>query len=316
MTHEAIVALKRCSSYSPDILSESLRECLKPLGGMKAFVHTGERILLKPNLATTPPANRPACTNADFIIEVARMVRECGAIPIISDSPAIGSAHQVANRIGLAQKADLEGFTICEMTGKETQEITLGGRIHRLPIAATALQVDGIINLPKFKAHRQATLTFAVKNLYGCVPGKRKACRHFASGGDRDWFANMLVANAQILAPRLNLIDGIVAMEGQGPVRGTARDIGVIIAGADPVAVDTTCCQIVGFQPLSLCTQMAAKKLGVGVWAPEHIRLLGDRLEELKVENFGFAKEIPIFFSLPHLARSYLKSWRSSLAPE
>ncbi|MCA9418352.1 MAG: DUF362 domain-containing protein, partial [Candidatus Omnitrophica bacterium] len=53
----------------------------------------------------------------------------------------------------------------------------------RLPVSAEAMEFDGIINLPKFKAHRQATLTFSVKNLYGCVPGKRKAARHFTSGG-------------------------------------------------------------------------------------------------------------------------------------
>ncbi len=316
MPKTASVSLKKCESYQPEILSQSLRECLEPLGGMRAFVRPNERILLKPNLVTTPSGDRPACTDGDFVIEVARLVRECGAVPFISDSPAFGSARQVARQIGLFQKAEREGIEICEMRGSISREIRIDGKIHRLPVAATAIQADGIINLPKFKAHRQATFSFAVKNLYGCVPGKRKACRHFASGGDREWFSNMLVANALILAPRLNLVDGITGMEGQGPVRGTARDIGVIAAGVDPVAVDSICCEVAGCPPLSLCTQNAARKMGAGVWDPEKINLLGDPLEDLRIKDFGFAREIPIFFSLPQLARSYLKSWRAALAPE
>lgn len=126
----------------------------------------------------------------------------------------------------------------------------------------------------------------------------------------------MLVANALILSPRLTLVDAITAMEGQGPARGTPRPLSCLIAGIDTVAVDTVCCQLVGLPPLFLCTQKAARQLGLGGWDPASIKVCGERIENLMVPDFRLADEIPIFFSLPQLIRSLLRSWRERLAPE
>jgi uncharacterized protein (DUF362 family) len=312
----ATVALTRCDSYSPDIILESVRACFSLLGGLQSLVFAGERILLKPNLVTSVSREVPACTHPEVVAAVGRLVQEAGAYPFIGDSPAFGTAQTVSQRIGLMEAASRYGIPIKNLGRPVSKRIELGGREYRLPISSDAIEADGIINLPKFKSHRQATLTFGVKNLYGCVPGKRKACRHFASGGDRDWFSNMLVANAFILAPRLTLVDAIVAMEGQGPVRGSPRSLNCLVTGTDTVAVDTLCCRLIGFPPLSLCTQKAARQLGVGVWDPSAIEVRGDELEQFMVSDFRLATEIPIFFSLPQLARSLLRSWRERLAPE
>jgi uncharacterized protein (DUF362 family) len=258
----------------------------------------------------------PACTHPEVVAAVGRLVQEAGAYPFIGDSPAFGTARSVSQRIGLQEAASRYGIPIKNLGRPVSKVVELGGREYRLPISSDVIEADGIINLPKFKSHRQATLTFGVKNLYGCVPGKRKACRHFVSGGDRDWFSHMLVANAFILAPRLTLVDAIVAMEGQGPVRGTPRPLNCLVAGTDTVAVDTLCCCLIGFPPLSLCTQKAARQLGMGVWDPSEIDVRGEKVEQLMVSDFRFAAEIPIFFSLPQLARSLLRSWRERLAPE
>jgi uncharacterized protein (DUF362 family) len=283
---------------------------------MTALVAPGERILLKPNFVTSLSADPSAWTHAEFIMAVARLVREAGAHPLIADSPAFGSAEAVAAKIGLTALAKQEGFPIRTLRGVQKKSVVLNGETHTLPVSAEALDADGIINLPKFKAHRQATFTFGTKNLYGCVAGKRKACRHFASGGDRDWFCNMLIANASILAPRFTLVDGIIGMEGQGPVRGTARKVNLVLGGPDVTAVDAVCCQVVSYPPLSLCTLKAARRLGYGVWDPDRIDVLGDPLESFILKDFLYAQEIPIFFTLPQLVRSVLRSWREMLAPE
>ena len=316
MRERATVALARCAEYDPVQVREAIQALLEPFGGIGGLVRPGERILLKPNFVTKAPAGSPACTHPEVILAVACMVREAGAHPVIGDSPALGSARGVAKNIGLLERTEAEGFPVIPLKRFEHRTVELNGVVCRLTCSAEALEFDGILNLPKFKAHRQATLTFGIKNLYGCVPGKRKAFRHFASNGDLEWFSNMLIANVKILNPRFTLVDGIVGMEGQGPVRGTARKLNVILGGTDVVAVDSTCCRIVGYSPIHLCTLKAARRMGFGVWDPSRIDLAGDPVEDFVVSDFKFAREIPIFFSLPWLAKSYLRSLRERMAPE
>jgi uncharacterized protein (DUF362 family) len=316
METTAQVSLVRCSDYDPTQVRDAIRRVLEPFDGISALVQPGERILLKPNFVAKPSAGAPACTHAEVILAVARMVRDAGATPLIADSPAFGTMKGIAKATGLEPQASEEGFAVTSFKRSATRSVTLGGETYRLSVAAEALECDGILNLAKFKSHRQATLTFGIKNLYGCVVGKRKPFRHFASSGDLDWFSNMLVANAKLLAPRFTLVDGIVAMEGQGPARGTSRPLHLLAGGPDPVAVDTTCCQVVGQNPYQLCTLKAARRLGYGTWDPDRIALLGDPLSGFIVTDFEFPKLMPIFFSLPRLAKSYLRTIREAMAPE
>ena len=310
------VSLTSCPDYEKERVRQALIQLLEPLGGIQAFVRPGERILLKPNFVYRVRLNRPAVTHPEILLAVARMVRQAGAHPVIGDSPSIHSAQTVAEANGLAPLAAKEDIPIITLGKGVRKSVELGGQHYHLPVSVEAMGCDGIINLPKFKAHRQATLTFAVKNLYGCVPGKRKAARHFTSGGDLDWFCNMLVANATLLNPRLNIVDAIVAMEGEGPVKGTPRNLGALLAGVDPTSVDAVCCRLIGFPPTSLCTIQAARRLGIGTWEESDIELLGESLEKMTVEGFRIPELMPIFFSFPRLVRSTLRSWRQALAPE
>jgi len=310
------VSLVSCPEYTTEAVREGLLRLLEPLGGIEAFVQPGERILLKPNFVYRVRLRRPAVTHPEVILAMARLVRQAGGHPVIGDSPSIHSSQTVAEANGLAPQAASENIPIITLKKVTHRSIEVGGKVYRLPVSAEAMECDGIINLPKFKAHRQATLTFSVKNLYGCVPGKRKAARHFTSGGDLDWFSNMLVANATILNPRLNVVDGIIAMEGEGPVKGDPKPMGALLAGVDPTAVDSVCCRLVKYPPTSLCTINAARRMGIGTWSEDAIELLGDPIENLTVEDFLLPDLMPIFFSFPRLVRSTLRSWRQALAPE
>ena len=80
--------------------------------------------------------------------------------------------------------------------------------------------------------------------------------------------------------------------------------------------MDTICCKVVNYPPLSLCTNQAARRLGVGVSDLDAIELVGDPIESVEVHDFLIPNKVAIFFSLPHLAKSCLKSWRAALAPD
>jgi uncharacterized protein (DUF362 family) len=315
MTETATVSLARCNSYDADEVRAGIEEAFKSFGGVSAVVNPGESILLKPNFVTKPSGESPTCTHPEVILAVARLVREAGGSPVVGDSPGFGTAASVAKAIGLLPQAEREGIPVKTLRRAERRPIRLNSQTFLLSASADAFEFDGIVNLPKFKAHRQVTLTVGIKNLFGCVPGKRKAGRHFSSHGDLEWFNHMLVANAKLLNPRFTLVDGVVAMERNGPVSGDPRSLNVLLGGTDVTAVDATCCQLVQCDPGSLGTLQAARALDFGTWDPDRIVLEGPPLEEFAVSDFKFAREIPIFFSLRRLARSCLRSWREMAAP-
>jgi uncharacterized protein (DUF362 family) len=114
--------------------------------------------------------------------------------------------------------------------------------------------VDVIINLPKFKTHSLTLLTLGVKNLFGCIPGPRKALWHLKAGEDRKTFAQILVDVYQIIHPSLTILDGIVGMEGNGPNSGQPIPLGLILASGDSLSLDQIVCDLLGVSRKSLLT--------------------------------------------------------------
>jgi Pyruvate/2-oxoacid:ferredoxin oxidoreductase delta subunit len=160
-----------------------------------------------------------------------------------------------------------------------------GQRIRRAVIAQPVAQARQIINVAKLKTHGLMGFTGAVKNLFGCIPGTEKATMHLRLA-DREHFAGMLVDLYLALKPQLSIIDGIVAMEGQGPRQGNPRPVGLLIAGTDGVAVDAVACAVVGIDPMSIPTIRVAHQQGVGQGDLTKIRILGAPLEEVQVRDF------------------------------
>ncbi len=187
------------------------------------------------------------------------------------------------------------------------------GRVYRqLTVDALALEVDAIVNLPKLKTHRQLLMTCAIKNMFGCVPGKRKAWWHFKAGNYENYFARMLVELFSLLNPTLTIIDAIDAMEGEGPMRGKARRLGLLLASRDGPALERICAELVGVHPRRLRMLVAAKELGYGTCDLNNIEVVGAGIEDIRVPDFVLPRLIPIGFSLPRVVRSALKNaWLS-----
>lgn len=313
----ARVVLTPCSNYEPAVLRSALHELLGPLGGMAAFVRPGARVVLKPNYVTARPADRGANTHPQLILAVAELVRECGGTPIVADSPGWGSAESVARVSGLADLARAVDLPIVTLDDPihPTRSVP---RIRHLRTSRTVAEADLVINLPKFKAHQQLLLTLAVKNVFGCVPGRRKAALHMLSRDDAQWFGRMLVENYLAVRPALTILDGIVAMEGNGPSNGTPRRLGLLMAGTDAVAIDRVAVEIVGVAWRQLPTLAAAADMGVGCTDLGSIELIGPPLENFRVADFRLPLLMPISFSpwrvLRGLIRNYIILYRERRA--
>ena len=181
------------------------------------------------------------------------------------------------------------------------------GRFQRFEIARVAFEADAVINLPKLKTHGMTVLTGAVKNLFGCVPGKRKVQWHFNTGVDHDAVVLMLVELAAILKPRLTIMDAVMGMEGNGPGSGDPRRIGVVLAGQDPVAVDVVSGHVVGLAPDELPVIRAASKAGIGTSNLKSFQVLGVDPAGVLVPDFRLPPREHTEWTIPEWARKRFK---------
>lgn len=249
-------------------------------------------VVLKPNLLAPAPPGKAITTHPLIIKAVAEYVLERGAVPQISDSPATGSFEKILKDCGI--KAALEGLPVEYKEFRGSTVIDAGLPFRNIEIASDALEADVLINLPKLKTHSQMQLTLGVKNLFGCVVGMKKPEWHLRSGIDREMFASLLVKIALAVSPAVTLLDGVQAMEGQGPGRsGTPRSLGVLLGSTDALSVDMAVCRMFGMNPDDLLTNRIAKEQGM---APGETDIDG---ELPSVRDFKLPDITPVIFGPP-----------------
>jgi uncharacterized protein (DUF362 family)/Pyruvate/2-oxoacid:ferredoxin oxidoreductase delta subunit len=299
------VSIVRCADYDSGRILGALRRAVDLLGGMGAFVKPGERVLIKPNLLKASPPAEAVTTHPEIIRAVIRLVRETGAQVLVGDSPGFGELRRVCEKSGVLDVIEEEGAVLAELD--EVVQVKNHGQFHRYEIARAVHEADVVINLPKLKTHGMMTVTGAVKNLFGCIPGKRKAQWHFNAGVNRGAFARMLVELCALIKPRLTIMDAVVGMEGNGPGSGEPRDIGLVLAGQDPVALDVVSGTIVGADPALLYIVRAAAEAGTGETRLDRITIHGEPLADVIVEGFRLPPQEHLEWRLPEWARRLLK---------
>lgn len=299
------VALTRCADYGRLSISRAMQMHFELNGGCGKFVRSGDTVLLKPNFIA-PRSHRYATqTNPAIIIELARILKDIGARPIVGDSPAWGNVYECVKALGL--KEPLEKLSVPVLQLNKPVTYRLGSKNTKIGISSIALDADVIINLPKFKSHQQLLATFAVKNMFGCVSGKRKAYLHFTRGKNYRDFCEILIEIYKLLRPALTIIDAVQVMDGPGPINGRTRPFGYIISGTDPIACETICAKLIGIDQQQLPIVRTAELLGFGCSDFEKIKITGDKFPETICRDFIIPKLIPLGFSLPHVFKSLFK---------
>ncbi len=297
------VALVRCEDYEPARVGDAVRRQWELLGGVETFIRRGDTVLLKPNfIAPRSHRHSAAQTHPAVILETARLLKDYGARPFVADSPAWTTAAVCARVLGLTEPLRRLGVPIRQLNAPRTCRLAPGG--PKVGISAAALDADVIVNLPKFKTHQQMVATFAVKNMFGCVSGKRKALWHFRKGNTASEFAGLLVGVCRYLKPAVTIIDGIVAMHGQGPIRGPSKPLGWLIGGIDPIACEAVCCRLIGLEPGRLPILQAAQQIAFGCSDPGRIEVVGDALPSTPCPDFELANMTPVKFSFGRVCRS------------
>ena len=301
----ATVTLTRCDDYSGSKIAEAIERHFRLLGGLGKFVRRGDTVLLKPNFIAPKPRRHAAQTDPAIIIETARLLKDFGAKPFVGDSPAWGNVFACAKALKLDEPLKRLSVPIRQLD--KPKKCRIGAKGTKVGISSVALDADVIINLPKFKTHQQLVATFAVKNMFGCVSGKRKALWHFRKGGTFEDYCEFLIDIYAFLKPALTIIDGVTVMDGAGPIRGRARPLGWIIGGTEPIACEVVCCKLVNIKPEELPITRTARQLGFGCHNAEQIEILGDDLLQSICADFELSKLIPVRFSLLHVGKSICK---------
>jgi uncharacterized protein (DUF362 family)/Pyruvate/2-oxoacid:ferredoxin oxidoreductase delta subunit len=242
---------------------------------MAAFVSSGDRVLLKPNLLSAKDPSRAITTHPEIVGTVASMVREAGGDPFIGDSPggAVRGIERVWENTLMLEMAGRAGLELANFEASGSEEISAGR--YRFYVANPVRDADVVINLPKLKTHSLTLLTGAVKNMFGVVPGFRKAEMHKLFPKPLD-FAAMLVELFRQVRPALSIMDAVLSMEGNGPSSGVPRKTGLIAVSDDAVALDAVISEVIGFRTDRIDTTRLAGERGYGVSDPEGIRVTGD----------------------------------------
>lgn len=275
------VVILKCESY--DGVEEALCEGLDLLGGAGAFLRPGETLLLKPNLLLGDKPERGSTTHPAFFEAVARTFQAEGVRLLYGDSPGFGPPQAAARVSGLGEMAEALEIGLADFVNGRDVPNPEGTLLKVFHLAEGLNEADGIINLPKFKTHGLMRLTGAVKNLFGCLPGVQKAGFHTRLQ-DEFHFAEMLVDLAERVAPRLNIMDAVVGMEGNGPRNGTLRTVGAVLIATNPYALDHCVARMMALDPALVPTLTAASRRGL--YDPAAIELLGDGVAPFIMPDF------------------------------
>lgn len=271
----------------------AIRALVEQMGGMGRFVRPGERIVLKANLLRAAPPESAICTHPAVVEAVAKLVKEAGGTPVICDSPG-GALHKEAvlrslyEKTGMAAAAAAAGAELSIDSSTRTVSLPEGKVLRQAEIITPVAEADGVIDLCKMKTHVLMSMTGAVKNLFGVIPGLSKVGYH-ATHPDHATFADVLLDLTGYVKPRLSLMDGILAMEGDGPgSSGTPRQAGLLLAAANPLALDTAAGAIMNLPRQDNPVLLAAERRGLTPCRMEDVELIGGTVEELRMADYKF----------------------------
>lgn len=310
MPDRATVAIERADSYEPAVVRSAIERAVAGAGGWDRLIRPGDRVLVKPNCISGTPPTQPAQTHPAVILEVCRQLLDHGAKPFVGDSPAWGSLPGNLRQLGILDDLKQLGVPVTEFKRPVKADNPRGKVFRRLTVDAAALEADAIVNVPKFKAHRQLVMTVAIKNMFGCVGGRRKAWWHVKAGSYDNYFSRMLVETYELLRPAINIVDAIVAMEGKGPIHGTPRAMNLILASTDASAIERIAADLIGVKPTQLRTLAAARELDVGTPYRDRIDVVGAEPAEVRIDDFEIPRLLPIGFSIPRLVRgAFRNAW-------
>jgi uncharacterized protein (DUF362 family)/Pyruvate/2-oxoacid:ferredoxin oxidoreductase delta subunit len=249
----------------------------------------GKKVLIKPNVLRASEAQEGIVTNPAVLRAVVKKVESLSpAAIVVGDNPGLfdyGSNEASFSKTGLMDAAGAYYQNI----GNDSLKIAFNPDfMSTVSVSRAVLDADVVISLPKFKTHGLTVVTGAIKNSYGILPGAQKAKLHKAAGSP-ERFHELVVEVFKLRVPDLFLVDAVVGMEGNGPASPELRDIGLILASDNAVALDAVIATMMGCDPGRLRFLQKAKQVGLGDYEISNIEIIGklEKLANFKLPPLG-----------------------------
>ena len=248
------------------------------LSGCKDRFASGMKIVVKPNLITDNPdyIARGANTSIPVLEALLGILADTGCKVTVGESE-VGTKVQGRRLAQTVRYMDLDavckryGATFANFTEDRKVQVSVDGlHFRHFDLSFRQAEADLVITIPKIKTHKYAGMTCSLKNMYGMIPEARRVIYH-------QWLSKAIVDINSVFKGRLvTLVDGMIAMEGNGPVYGDPVEMNMILASQDLVASDTICAQLIGLAPHAIEHLRLAEKRGLG--SSEEIEVLGDEV--------------------------------------
>lgn len=287
------VFISNCKTYEIDKIKASVTESLDQLGGLSKYVQSGQKVLLKINLIGPKKADKAATTHPEFVRAIGQLVKALGAEVFVGDSSGGAIAGMAPTKksftvAGIEKIADEEGFTLINFDEVgPVAKVIQGNFSQELYITKAIEEMDVVINLPKMKTHSMGIYTGAVKNLFGAIPGLRKAKYHKEAPTPEVFGQVLADIHKSIDNMPLHIMDGIISMQGEGPTAGTPYPASKILISEDPLALDRIAIEMMGINPERVDILKASIQREIGIWDREKIEVIG-AFEKLK--NYALPK--------------------------
>ena len=296
------VSLVCCDDYGLSDVKEGLRRSVTNLGGFEPYVGKGEKVLLKVNLLMKKTPEEATTTHPAFVQALAELLLEYGAKVLIADSPGglftASMLKGVYKATGMEAVAAATGAELNWNVGSVEKKVTDGLLLKKFTATDYLNDVDKVISVSKLKTHGMMTFTGAVKNMFGIVPGVKKAEYHM-NMPKHDDFANALIDICLCANPVLSFMDGIVGMEGAGPSAGEPRKIGCILSSDSPYHLDKAAVGIINLNQTQVPTIAQSVKRGLCTGDLSDIDFVDGKISDFFVEDYVAPKATDLLPKLP-----------------
>ena len=249
----------------------------------------GKKVMIKPNVLRSSTAKESIVTNPAVLRAVVEKVEAMGPVSIVvGDNPGLvsyGANEESFTKTGLMEAAKGHYQNI----GNDSRKVAFNAKfMPTVSVSGAVLDADIVISLPKFKTHGLTVLTGAIKNSYGILPGAQKAMLHKAAGSP-ERFHEVIVDVFRLRVPDLFIVDAVVGMEGNGPASPDLRNIGLVLASDNAVALDAVIATLMGVEPGRLRFLQKAKEAGLGNYELNSIEVIGElkQLPDFKLPPLG-----------------------------
>jgi len=289
MTKTRVSVVKGSTKPGNKELDAHVRKAIEMAGGLGDVVKKGDTVIIKPNIVALFVHETAATTDPRVCRTIADMVKELGGNPIIGESSSIGvNTEEAIQECGYGKLRE-QGYTVLDFSRetKVTVPIPRGKKMKEVILPKVVVDAQVLIDVPIMKTHDQCEVTLVLKNMKGILFDKGKRDMHHTYG-----IFEGVADICTVRKPDFSVIDAILAMEGLGPVAGDIVPMGLIIAGKDPVAVETVGTNIMGFEVSENGCIAAAEAQGIGTSDLQKIEVVGESIDKVRRRFKRFSEAI------------------------